>query len=220
MRNGKCFRCHHSVVVGWILFIASELVPATLVFALILLCRVPTNTGPLNTFLFFSQIISVITLKNLRLFEFNHGGISLLSHNLEAIGVFYGFWFDPVDMFYNNWCITENISAIQVVVLQYLSTFYISFLIVVVSVCIKLHYKGCRLLKCLCRPFQTCMKKLAIKWDPLNHTVNSYATFITLIYTKVLYTSLTLITPSKVYNQSGELPFKVMSYNSSIHFLS
>ena len=225
--SGKCFYCdHHNMHAAiWTGFIAWELLQSTLVFAIILLCSVPANTGPLNAFLFLSQILSVFVMTNKRATKWwihlasrNAGGNGI-SKLIEAFQSFYVFWFD-FNVLDIHSCISENISAVQMVALQYLSPLYILFLIIVVSVCTNLHYMGCRLLNCLCRPFPVCMRRLAMNWDPLSSIVNTIATFIVLVYTKVLYISFTLITPWKIYNQSGELPFKVMPFNSSIHFLS
>ena len=71
------------------------------------------------------------------------------------------------------------------------------------------------------RPFQYCKARLGLDWDPLSSTIHAFAsTYIVLIYTKILAVSFNLVAPTRVYNESGELPYKVMSYEASIHFLS
>ena len=217
-KYGKChYNCNRAI--KWIGLIAAELIAPTLVFAVILLFKIPTNTGPLNGFLFVSQIISAcILLQPKGFLRFHSRYVYHLSTFYKVIEAFYTFWCTWT--FMRGVCISENISALQVAALQYLSPFFMLFWIIIISISINLHYKGCRLLNCLCRPFQVCMRRLGMNWDPLSSIINTIATFIVLVYTKVLYISFTLIAPSKVYNQSGELPFKVMPFNSSIHFLS
>ena len=222
-RKGKCYyNCNHAI--KWIEFIANELIAPTLVFAVILLFKIPTNTGPLNGFLFVSQITSVYILLQPEGFLQFHS-TSFYHYKQEEIfkvvETFYTFWFNQLAWkFGEGMCISKTASTLQAIALQYLSPLYMLFWIIVISISIKLHYMGCRLLNCLCRPFQVCMRRLAMNWDPFSSIVNTITTFIVLVYTKVLYIPFTLIAPSKVYNQSGELPFKVMPFNSSIHFLS
>ena len=221
-RKGKCYyNCNHAI--KWIGFIANEFIVPTLVFAVILLFKIPTNTGPLNGFLFVSQIISVYILLQPEGFLKFHSTSFYYKHEgfIEVVETFYTFWFNQLTWkFTEGICISNTTSALQVIALQYLSPLYMLFWIIIISISIKLYNKGCRLLNYLCRPFQVCMRRLAMNWDPFSSIVNTIATFIVLVYTKVLYISFTLIAPSNVYNQSGELPFKVMPFNSSIHFLS
>ena len=219
--NEKCLTCKHVYVSNWIWFIGLELIPPTLVFVVILLCRIPANTGPLNAFIFISQIISTIVAMKTADTEqnFSTSGNVIVSKIAKGIEVFYSFWFDQY-IWNVNLCISKDISAIQVIALEYVSPLCMLFLILSVSICIKLHYNGCRLLNVLQRPFLCCARKLAINCDPLSSIVNAFATFIVLVYTKILFISFNLIAPSRVYNQSGELPFKILSYDSSIHFLS
>lgn len=84
---------------------------------------------------------------------------------------------------------------------------------------LKLHYRGCKILLCVCRPFQYCKSRLGVKWDPFSSIIQTFSTYILLVYTKIIVVSYDLLAPSRVYNQSGELPYKILSYDSSIHFL-
>ncbi len=108
----------------------------------------------------------------------------------------------------------------QVIALQYISALYPLFLILLSSIIIKLHYHGCKVLVYTWRPFQYCKSRLGVEWDPISSIIHTFATFILLVYTKIMVVSYYLLTPSRIYNESGELPYKIIPYDASIHFLS
>ena len=71
--------------------------------------------------------------------------------------------------------------------------------------------------------FHNCLRKFKVrdvKWDPIDSIIPAFATFILLSYTRVIVVSFSLLAPSRVYNQSGQLDYKVMPYDASMHFLS
>ena len=229
-RSGKCLIITKPVL-HWLYFLMLELLPPTIFFFVVLLCKVRATTGPLNAFIFFCQMWSAIISLQLRTFVSLYdlkGGKDWYNRSIaesiqivviETIGTFYTFWYNQY-VWTVQFPLLANISAIQVVALQYLSALYPLLLILFSCTMIRLHYSGCKILICLWRPFQCLQNRLGVNFDPISSIVHTFSTFLLLAYTKVLVVSFSLIAPSRIYNQTGELPYRIMSYDASIHFLS
>ena len=143
---------------------------------------------------------------------------------MAAIGTFYTFW-DSHFLWFARFSVSTKISVIQIKVMEYFSAFYPLFLILLSWAIIKVYYRfeGSVLVRALKRFFMSCLRKFKVRdvtWDPIESIIPAFATFILLSYTKVIVVSFNLIAPSRVYNQSGQLDYKIMSYDASIHFLS
>ena len=230
-RFGQCLPTYHSAVTRWLKFLSIQIIPSTAIFFLILFCKVRASTGPLNAFIFFSHIFSaIITYNSLAIstsfgihgqwngeWKFDAETLKLVS--IEIVSSFYTFWYDqcawPI-----KFSLMNSISPIQVLALQYFSALYPLFLILLSVTIIRLKYQGCTVLTYMWMPFQYCTSRLSVDWDPINSIIHTFATFILLSYTQIMVVSYRLLGPTRVYNQSGELPYKTISYDASIHFLS
>ena len=227
-RSGKCLRVDHSIL-NWFFFLSLEFVPPTVIFFLILCCKFRATTGPLNAFIFFCQMFYTLLSLQSNAASYSFGfdawqnwksaaeGIRNVA--ILAVGTFYTFW-DNQYAGQDNFSVLTNISTIQVTALQYLSALYPLFLVVLTYVVVRLHYNGCRLLVYMWRPFQYCKSRLGINWEPITSIIHTFATFILLVYTKIIEVSFSLLVPSSVYNETGKLPYKIVYYDASIHFLS
>ena len=223
---GVCLNTHNSTVF-WFYFIALELVPPTVVFSLILFCKVRATSGPLNAFIFFCQMFYVVVSLQVKTFSnmvgytpqivWNSTSEAVKNSLIQIVGGFYSLWYDQV-LFNINFGLVK-ISTMQVVAIQYLPSLFPLFLIVLSYIIVRLHYNGCRVMVYMWKPFEYCKSRLGINWEPLSSIIHTFATFILLAYTKIIEVSYYLLAPSRVYNQTGELPYMIMSYDASIHFL-
>ena len=113
----------------------------------------------------------------------------------------------------------------QIISLDYLSAIFPLFLVLLSWGAIKLYHRfeGSVLVRATKKLVISCLRKFKVRdmtWDPIDSIIPAFATFILLSYTKVIMVSFELIAPSRVYNQSGQLDYKIMSYDASLHFLS
>ena len=227
-RSGKCCPVDHSIL-NWFFFLSSEFVPPTVIFFLILCCKIRATTGPLNAFILFCQMFYTLLSLQSGAASYSFGldawknsksaaeGIRNVA--ILAVGTFYTFW-DNQYAWQDDFFILTSISTIQVTALQYLPALYPLLLVVLTYVVVRLHYNGCRVLVYMWRPFQYCKSRLGINWEPMTSVVHTFATFILFVYTKIIEVSFSLLVPSSVYNETGELPYKIVYYDASIHFLS
>ena len=143
---------------------------------------------------------------------------------IEAVGMFYTFWNNQL-LWIVSFTVSSNISVIQIISLEYLSAIFPLFLILLSWAIIKVYhcFEGSMLVTAIKKLFLKCLRKFNVQdvtWDPIDSIIPAFATFILLSCTKVIVVSFNLIAPSRVYNQSGPLDYKIMSYDASMHFLS
>ncbi len=226
----KCSPVYNTTALSWFYFIAKTFITPTVFFLVVLFCKIRTTTGPLNSLIFFSQILSVIIVllqinilpvvfdtKREKCWRSASEGARIVME--ETVGTFYTFWFNQY-LWSTNFAVSTKLSSMQVLSLEYVTALYPLLLILLSSTLIWMHNHGCRLLICVWKVFRWCTRHLKIRWDPISSIVHTFATFILLIYTTVLFVSFHLLTPSRIYNQSGELDYMIMSFDSSIHFFS
>lgn len=222
---GPCLKISHSAL-HWFYFILLEVVLPTCFFLLVVFCKISVTTGPLNSFIFFCQVFSclIVLQRNafagiFNLHTWNSSAEGLRIVVIETIGTFYTFWYNQY-LWSISFSVSSNITGLQVVALEYFSAFYPFFLITLSMIIIQLHSCGYNMFCCLWMPIVRCKHRFGIDWNPMNSIIHAFATFILLGYTKVINVSFNLLAPSRVYNQSGELDYKIMSYDASVHFLS
>ena len=224
-RSGKCFPIDHSIL-NWFFFLSLEFVPCTHSdFLLDPLLQVRATTGPLNAFTFFCQVFYTILSLQSRATSYRNFGLDAWQKSgirnfvIPVVGTFYTFW-DNQYAWQDSFSVLTNISTIQLTALKYLPALYPLFLVILSSVVVRLHYNGCRVLVYTWRPFQYCKSRLGINWEPMTSIIHTFATFVLLVYTKIIEVSFSLLAPSSVYNESGGLPYKVVYCNAYIRFLS
>ena len=235
LKNSRV-ECFHLSQLGlkWFLTILLEVIPPTTFFFVILFCKVRATAGPLNAFIFFCQVLSCIIIQQtstVRSALDLHGSNQWNSTSegardifLDAIGVFYTFWNYQLHWVV-SFAVSSKIFVIQLLALEYFSALFPVILILFSWVIIKVYHRfeGSVLVTGLKKCFLSCLRKFNVRdmsWDPIDSIIPAFATFILLSYTKVIVVSFSLLAPSRVYDQSGQLNYQVMPYDASLHFLS
>ena len=101
---------------------------------------------------------------------------------------------DFFQYFLPAFCVSSRLKLIHIVSLGYLKAFYPLILILVTSVCIKLHDQNFRLLVYLWKPFHRCFQQLRKGWNTKNSIINVFCSFLLLSYGKCLYQTVLMVT--------------------------
>ena len=197
---------------GWLLYLALALLPSTLFFLLLIALQIHVSSSTLDSMVLMCQI--VVNVANWNPAGFNSGAKSLNIFQIFLLTV-YGIWnLDFFRYLIPPFCINENMTALQVVSLEYLVALYPLFLITVTYILIELHDRGNRVLVSMWRPFHRCFTRFRRQWNPKATIIHAFASFLLLSYIKIMVTSSTLLRFSNLYNTTT---FKVSSYNSSAY---
>lgn len=213
----RCVECHN---YSWIIYLLVTYVPITIFFALIFIFSMTVTFGPLNSFLFFSQVITTTvkidadgmiplqsivdysTLKELFIIPYDIWNMNFFRVLLESI------------------CINTNMNTLEVMLLSYCEAFYPLLLLLVIIPLMVMYNKGIMCVVRIFRPFHYCLARFR-QWTNLRQSVTGgIAVFIIITYTKFTLISLLLITPATLYNHKNQVVDIVHYYDGTIHYMS
>ena len=211
---------------GWMLYILSEFVPATVFFFVVLTLRIHITSAPMNCFVMFSQLL-VNTLNH----EPGIQGALMSQLDKTSHAVFkvivtgYGFWnLDYFRYLIPPFCVSQELKNIHVLTLQYVSAFYPLLLIALTYACVELHGHNFRPIVWLWKPFHGCCVNVRRRWNIKTSLIDVFATFLVLSYSKLLFVSSYLLEETEIYNTEGEhlsgTSSSVLLVDATVHYLS
>ena len=211
-------KCHN---YNWIFVLLADLVPVTLLFLIVILFNINITSGYANIYILFSQIVSlqsnIIFMKyRLAFVAQNYLHATYITLTLES---FYSIWnLDLGRTLTPNVCVGHSIETINSIALQYMSAFYGLGLVFITYCIVELHGYNFRLIVWLWKPFSKCFTRIRRRVNPSASLINAFATFLLLSYSKLAVTSIILLTPTYLYNQTGHHVSNVLMYDGTLGF--
>ena len=211
-----CLPCLESLS-GWLLYLFFAVFPTTIFFLIVIIFEIRVTSAPMNAFIFECQNISIV-LSSLPYVILNLSPfIQIITKVMYTV---YGFW--NLDFFryvIPSFCVSENITPIQVVALEYVVAFYPLLLIITTFIGVELYARDCRLIVLLWRPFGRCLA-FVLKGRELNFSfVHAFSSFLLLSYSKILFVSLQLLSATKLFDAEGQrVGPTVVYYDASIEY--
>ena len=213
-----CSECWNSFR-GWALYAFLILFPPTLFFFAVLLFQIKVTLAEMNFFIFIAQFISV---------SVNHAPQYLIQttalYYLHVLITFYDFW--NLDFFRHvslRICVSDKLTQMHVVALDYIPALYPLLLIVLTYVSIELHDRDYKVFVWLWKPFGKCFTRVKIlrNLNPKASVIHTFAAFLLLSYSKLLFVSFGLMNFTTIYNNTGDQfgPRRVY-YNATLSYLS
>ena len=219
----KCTGCDSFYYNLWEFFAVTFLLP-TAFFLIIIIFHIGVTSAPANGFIFFSQVITfplqVLLIDSAWKLIFHHesalhGALTnLLLHP-------YRLWsLDFNSLSNTDVCLSPHLKVIDVLAIRYVSAIYPVIVLIVTYAVIELHARNCRLMVCLQKPCCFLCVKLRRKWKAKNSIIDAFATFILLSYSKFIRVSITILTPSNVYNISGSIVEHTVNFDPATEYFS
>ena len=207
-----CVNCTaEDVSRNWVLFIVLQTVPVTLLFLVVAVFNISATSGPLNAFIFYSQVIGNPALASsfAAQLSYTFQDSPWITKVILCVFIFpYGIWnLDclPTHVLIPPFCVGENMRAIDSFALNYLTAgLYPLLLIGFLFVCVELHARDFRLLVWLWKYIGSCLVKWRRNWNIRNSIIDTFATFLLLTYTKFCFLSFFLLAPMNTYNSTGD----------------
>ena len=215
LRDKTCSYCGDtSVQYGWI-YIVFELLAITLFFLIVVTFNISATSGSMNAFVFFAQMISGS-------YSLDGSGAISLSHrqkeSVTAYTTLYGIW--RLDFYFPHFCIGHNISNQDSLLFFYIKAIFPLILILLFVGLITLRDHGIW-------PFYICSKwvskqlrRIRKPWTSQETVLHAFATFLVLSFTKFTIVSITILSPTPIYNQKGECIAWVPFYYGNQRYLS
>lgn len=210
---------------GWFLYLFLALFPLTIFFFVIIVCNIDATAPHMNSLLCIMQIL---------IFSLNTNSQSFLqtgktaSKSLAVIAwTIVGFWnLDILRYVYPSFCIIPEMSALQVMSLEYIVALYPLVLILAAYALIELHDNDYRLVRLPWFVVRKCLNRLKhyhhVNLDPKLSIIKYFSTFLLLAYSKILFVSLNLLAVTNIYKIDGTIlnGSSRVFYNASIEYLS
>ena len=189
----------------WALYLLLEFLPITVFYLVIVTFQISATSGPLNVFIFSAQVVAS-TMNASNSFSNAYATQSWFQILQKIIITFYDVWnLDFLHSVIPPFCLSENITTLHALALQYLPAFYPLLLIIVTYILIELHDRNVRVLVWMWRPFQRCLAPFqrSLRWNPKASIVSTFATFLTLAYNKIIIVSSELLIGTRVTDIHG-----------------
>lgn len=221
--NFQCARCLGKLK-GWSLYLTLSLTPLTAFFFFVIIFDIDATASHMNSLLCIMQIL--IFSLNTNPQTFLEAGRSTSRSIMIASWTIAGFW--NLDIFRYIWptfCISQDMSTLQVLSMEYIVAMYPFVLIILCYSLIELHDNGYRLVVIPWTIVRKCFKKMKGKWS-LNiqakaSMIKHFSTFLLLSYAKLLFVSYNLLAITTLHRSDGSsVNTSYVFYNASIEYLS
>ena len=178
------------------LYLFLEFVPITVFYVIILLFRVNITSAPMVAYVFFSQFIVAVFVSYGVQLQFQEPASY---YWVLVVVTFYGFWnLDFFRYIIPPFCISSKLKHIHITLLAYLSSFYPLCLICITWIIVKLHFYNFKPVIWLwskLSKFSCVRDRSGTSSSQRNSLVDVFTTFFLLSYTKLVYTSSTILSP-------------------------
>ena len=199
----ECLECLDSRY-GWLLYISLTMLPTTLLCIVIIIFRLDATSASMYSMILLCQAI-------LNLINYYISSIPPLHHYqpkfifMYIALTFYGFLnLDFFRYFIPPFCISNKMTTMQVIALDYTVALYPLILTAVVYYFIEFHDKGYRVFVWMWRPFRRFFIGFRKTWNLKGSVVNAFATFLLLSSSKFVVVSRDLLYGINPSNICGE----------------
>ena len=185
----------------WIINIVFQLLMVTILCLFLILFQIKGTSSPYNVIIMYAQLATV-GLKlggNLNTRLVCYIGQTFTNIVVTTLGIF------NLDFFHRvipPLCVSPSFKSINVLLFDYIIAIYPLFLTMFIYICIEVYDRYRIILSFLSFPFRKCFNNTS--WNPRRTILNTFATFLLLSYSKLLFTSLHLLLASPSYNSRGE----------------
>ena len=211
-----CLKCLDSGY-GWLLYMLLATFPTTVFFLVVILCQIRITAAPMNALIFVCQIL--VSLLNVNPHVFIDVSKPTYYLTLFLITIYGVFNLDFFRYIIPHFCISSTMTTLQALSLEFIVAFYPLFLIMVVYICIQLHARDCKPLVYLWRPFHKCISQ---RWSPSKSLVHTFAAFLLLSYSKILFVSFSFLqSGGYAQDSSGDKVGSLSTYyNATVPYFS
>ena len=191
--------------LGWLLFFIRLTVPLTLICVIVIVFRISFASPVLYSFVLIAQLLNTVLCRN-NPFEISGYTYSYSFYKFSAdfVGLF------NLDFFMfliPSFCISEHMSTLTVIAMEYLAALYPILFTLAVYLFISLHDRGCKIIVICWRPFHKCLARFRRRWELKGSVVNAFASFFLLSYSRFCSISLSLLKPVPLHDKYGNVTY-------------
>ena len=204
-----CVECTGNAA-GLLAYFLVQFVPITIVFLVIILAvQINLLVPALNAFTLCAQLLTLsgnLWVLEQVISQINYGAdgnaIQLYIEIMHSIYALFSLdFFSP----FLNFCVSENLSFVQVYSLRFVAGHYVVFLLIVTFVLVELHDRNFKPIVWLATPFRKCAEKVLKGWDVRASLTQALATFLLLSYVRISTVAAQAFRTTNYVTKSGEI---------------
>lgn len=200
----------------------------TILFLIVVLLQPRVASPYCSLYIFSAQMIclpvNLVYLRNQLGHSLHYLGSSLhkLDHTLIKLleATYYVWSVDIPNLLPHRVCGSSITRAQQVLALQYLKALYPSLLTIILYFFSELHAHNFKPLVVVWRPVNMYVNRFRRFCNPEGSTADVFATLCVISYTKIASTSVYILLPQPLYDQSGSIVRLVLFFDGSVNYLS
>ena len=204
-----CNKCNEEYKLGVLYLLLSDILPVTLLFALIMKYDIRMTTGPIGSFIFFSQLVSS-EFHYILIYTINANNPTTSNIFSAILGIYSisNLDFFNYDIF--KYCIFQRAGTIDIVAFELLLSFYPVILIISYAV-IRKYYYVCQHSRC------TCCAKFSFSNKSMTHAISA---FLVMCFAKINLQAFTILIPAEItyINDRNELYKKVVYLQGDLEY--
>ena len=220
----KCIQCNStSQYANWLKAVSVIIVPQTIFFVVVVIFHVGITAPTMTGYIFFSHVLALpletLIIQSAWSLDLSHTKSEHAPHILTDVLLDpYRIWnFDYPEMFRVNACLFVRI--MHAIAFRYLHALYPIVLLSVTLLFIELHARNCKPVVYMWKPLCFLCVRFRRKWEVKTSVIDAFATVILLSYSKIVNTSLYLLTRNSVISLSGGIVETRLDYDTSVVYL-
>lgn len=214
----QCRPCNSSYI-NWIKAIGVVIGPQTLFFLFVFVFHVGITAPSMTGYIFFSHVVTMpletLLIQSAWTLDLNDEHTANILTNI-MMGPYRVWSFDYPEIFQVKVCLYESLRIMHAIAFRYIHALYPIMLVAVTLLLIELHARNCKPVVYLWKPLCFLCVRLRRKWEVKTSVIDAFATVILLSYSKVVNTSLYLLTRNYVRNSHGEHIETRLDYDTSV----
>lgn len=198
--SSKCKNCT-TIVAGVFQYMAVAFVPLTVFYMIVIVFRISVTSEKLVGYVMVSQVLTmpaqVRYISTIHTTQTGKRAVQV-AISLHAI------WnLDFFKSLYSPFCFNNRMSSLALVSLDYLVAFYPLCLIILTYVLVRIHDKSPAMTRAW-KPIHKMFSHIRHRWNIRKSLIDAFATFLLLMYMKILNASFDILIPTVLHDMQGK----------------
>ena len=204
------FECKPDKYCRWglLFYILSVIVPVTILFLVIIFFNIPFTSGLVNGFIFYCQVVETLQITASGLIPFSKA--ALVAYRLHSL-IYLSFSLNIFVLDELSFCLWKGADAISITAFNYVTLVYALLLIIFIKVLMS---------RCNVQHFLSKFPRLRPPVTQQSGIIHGLSAFLILCYAQCAFSSVFLLTGTKVYSEGPTVNKTVVYYNGEIEWLS
>ena len=210
----SCVECSN-YKYNWLKYIAVAYIPLTLFYFTVVIFRISATSGSMIGYVTVSQMVATYSLVKLYWSIAENAQLYI-----NIIIMIYSIWnLDFFRSLYPPFCLHPKLTALQVLMLDYLVAVYPMILVLLTYLFVKFDERF-RLTTCLCWPVYKCFRYFRKELDIKSSLISAFATMLLLSYVKILNVTANILSNGYHYDMYGNYGHLYVYYDTNTLYLS